>query len=111
MAHRPRAPVVLTSFHKQGSLDTYLREVRTIRESRMLYPAKESRDDEQAGEEEGASAPTLHVRRVFRTDIMIILLDVLQESLHWHNAGASMSAPATQSGHMQQWSDAHYYLV
>ena len=84
MAHRPRAPVVLTSFHKQGSLDTYLREVRTIRESRMLYPAKESRDDEQAGEEEGASAPTLHVRRVFRTDIMIILLDVLQESLHWH---------------------------
>lgn len=48
--------MVLTSFHKQGSLDTYLREVRTIRESRMLYPAKESRDDEQAGEEEDPDA-------------------------------------------------------
>ena len=57
MAHRPRAPVVLTSFHKQGSLDTYLHEVRSIRESRMLYPARESRDDEQAGDEEGTFTP------------------------------------------------------
>ena len=57
MAHRPRAPVVLTSFHKQGSLDTYLHEVRSIRESRMLYPAGHRGDDEQTGDEEGASIP------------------------------------------------------
>ena len=46
MAHRPRQPpVVLTSFHKQGSLDTYYHEVRSIRESRMFLPKDEDTDD------------------------------------------------------------------
>ena len=45
MSHRSRQPVVLTSF-KQGSLDTYLNEWRTIRESRVI-------SQEETSEEEG----------------------------------------------------------
>ena len=46
MAYRPRQPaVVLTAFQKQGSLDAYLHEVRSIRESRMFQPRDEDTED------------------------------------------------------------------
>ena len=51
MAYRPRQPpVVLTAFHKQGSLDTYLHEVRSIRESRMFQPRDEDTEDGETPE-------------------------------------------------------------
>ncbi len=53
MSHRNKNPVTLTSFTKQGSLDMYLHEVRSIRESRMLFPeslkAIEQGDEDQGG--------------------------------------------------------------
>ncbi len=55
MAHRHRSPVTLTSFSKQGSLDMYLHEVRSIRESRMLFPdscAVGSLDRTEEGDED-----------------------------------------------------------
>lgn len=49
MAYRPRQPaVVLTAFQKQGSLDAYLHEVRSIRESRMFQPRDEDTEDGEA---------------------------------------------------------------
>lgn len=46
MAYRSRQPaVVLTAFQKQGSLDAYLHEVRSIRESRMFQPKDEDTED------------------------------------------------------------------
>lgn len=51
MAYRPRQPpVVLTAFHKQGSLDAYLHEVRSIRESRMFQPRDEDTEDGETPE-------------------------------------------------------------
>ena len=50
MSQRQRTPVLLTSF-RQGSLDMYLREVRSIRESRMLLPVMASLQDRGEGEE------------------------------------------------------------
>lgn len=51
MAHRTRSPVMLTSFNKQGSLDMYLREVRSIRESLLLQPREASQEESSENEE------------------------------------------------------------
>ena len=55
MSHRSRQPVVLTSF-KQGSLDTYLNEWRTIRESRVI-------SQEETSEEEGEITLLVYLTR------------------------------------------------
>lgn len=47
MSHRSRQAVVLTSF-KQGSLDAYLHEWRTIRASRVI--SQEDQSDQDEGE-------------------------------------------------------------
>lgn len=45
MSHRSRQAVVLTSF-RQGSLDTYLNEWRSIRASRVISQEDQSEQDE-----------------------------------------------------------------
>ena len=70
MSHRSRQQVVLTSF-RQGSLDTYLNEWRTIRASRVISQEDQSDQDEskwiirRGGGLLGGLAPgTVHWRRV-----------------------------------------------
>lgn len=57
MAHRPRQPVVLTSYARplQGSLHMYLHEVQSIRASRMFQDNVEETTDQEEGKSGGGS--------------------------------------------------------
>ena len=84
MSHRSRQPVVLTSF-RQGSLDTYLNEWRTIRASRVISQEDQSDQDEskwiisRGGGLLGGLAPgTVYWRCVYISSSEIVLLGIFK---------------------------------
>ena len=50
MAHRQKSPVILTHYQKTASIDMYMSEVRSIRESRIYQHFDQDENSEEEGE-------------------------------------------------------------